>query len=248
MRFKALILCLFAAFPAMAADGLFVWNDPGAMAVKMVTLSPDNPAEATGMKALLPLRSISATMTAVSSDGTAIGICHEIQDGNEGDMELFGFDAKGRQKWDLHIGSFTDGLEAIIGPDARPNLGDRFFYSCKNGGATGKAGVLAFDIGLFRTGPNDEVIARIHINGKTGKIIAADLRAIGEKSTIKLGRNPFDRMEKASGDTVVYNPEAMFVFPDGGEGRVMWGTQPIRWKGEAVVNGHDFAWWLPPER
>ena len=50
-----------------------------------------------------------------------------------------------------------------------------------------------------------------------------------------LGRNP-------DGDM----PGASFEFPEGGRGPVFWAAAPIRWKGDPVVNGFDFAWWLPP--
>jgi hypothetical protein len=239
-------LLLAAAFPAAARDGIVVWNDDRDLAVKLATLSPDDPAEATRLVTLVPLRTISVTMTAVASDGTAVGVCHELQDGNEGGFEMLGFDARGRQKWSFGYGGLKDAANAVLGPGTLDEAGGLLFLSCVNGGATGQPGVLAFDVGITRTTLGDEVILRLHLSGKTGKPVAAELRPKGATAMLPLGRNPFDRMERVEGGGVVYNPEAQFVFPEGGVGRLMWGSSPIRYQGSAVAIGHDFAWWLPP--
>lgn len=242
----AALACFFlTALPAAARDGIVVWNDDRDLAIKMATLSPDDPSEATRLVTLLPLTAISVTMTAVASDGTAVGICHELQDGNEGGFEMFGFDARGRQKWTLSYGGLKDAANAVLGPGTLDEAGGLLFLSCDNGGATGQPGVLAFDVGITRTTLGDEVVLRLHLSGKTGKPLAAELRPRGSAATLPLGRNPFDRMERVEGG-VVYDPEAQFVFPEGGSGRLMWGTSPIRFKGSTVAVGHDFAWWLPP--
>jgi hypothetical protein len=245
MRALSLALALLLCRPALAADGLFVWNDPQAMAVKLATLSPRDPAEATGLRVLLPLRAISVTMTAVASDGGAIGICHELQDGNEGGLELLGFDPRGRQTWRLGWGEVVEAMAATAGPGVAPGAGHRVFLSCANGGATGRAGITAFDIGVARTEFGDEVVVRLHLD-RRGRAVAGEMRAPGARSGLKLGRNPSDRMERTAEGLVVMDPEAQLVFPEGGEGRVLYGSRPIRWQGEAAVSGHDFAWWLPP--
>lgn len=242
-RLVATIAGLTVNTPVWADAGVMVWNDPAAMAVKLATLDAANPALVTGIKVLVPLQSISVTMTAVASGGGAIALCHELQDGNEGALYLLGFTPKGRATWALHIGDLTDQLTALIGPDGGPQNGHRFFYSCVNGGATGQPGVVAFDIGLYRTQTGDERTARIQINGRTGRLIAAELRVPGTASALKLGRNPASQPQKP-GTLMVMNPTSGLVFP-GGTGAVMWGTSPLRHKGEAAVRGHDFAWWLP---
>ena len=239
------LLCL-CPLPAIAADGLFVWSDPAAMAVKLARFDAADPAQITGLRVLMPLQSISVTQTAVATGGTAIGICHELQDGNEGDWELLGFDAKGNPTWTLQINDLGDGLAPFLGADARPGTGHLFFYSCDNGGATGVAGVLAFDLGIYRTETGDMRIARINVDGRTGRIIAADLRPPAAKSALPLVRNPFDHWSRVDGGARIMSTEGVFTFPAGGTGPVLWGTHPMRWQGVAAVTGHDFAWWLPP--
>lgn len=241
----ALIAALTLALPARAAKGLMVWNDPQAMAVKLATLDAANPAQITSIRVLVPLQSISVTMTAVASDGSAIAVCHEVQDGNEGQLYLLGFSPEGRMSWSLHIGDLTDQLTALIGPQGGPQPGHLFFYSCANGGATGAPGVVAFDIGLYRTQTNDQVTARIHMDARQGRLIAAELRAPGTASGLPLGRNPMIH-RAAPGAVSVMDPTAGFGFPTG-DGVVLWGTTPLRHKGEAAVRGHDFAWWLAPK-
>jgi hypothetical protein len=246
IRTAAALACLLlSALPAASRDGIVVWNDDRDLAVKLASLSPEDPSVATRLVTLVPLRTISVTMTAVASDGMAVGVCHELQDGNEGGFKMLGFDARGRQKWSFgHLG-LTEAANSVLGPGTLEEAGGRLFLSCINGGATGQPGVLAFDVGITRTGLGDEVILRLHLAGRTGKPVAAELRPKGATATLPLGRNPFDRMEQVEGG-VVYDPEAQFVFPEGGTGRLMWGSSPIRYQGSAVAIGHDFAWWLPP--
>lgn len=237
---------ILTALPASARDGIVVWNDARDLAVKLAILSSDDPTEATRLVTLVPLRTISVTMTAVAADGTAVGVCHELQDGNEGGFEMLGFDARGRLKWSFSYGGLKEAANAVLGPGTLDEAGGLLFLSCVNGGATGQPGVLAFDVGITRTTPGDEVILRLHLSGRTGKPVAAELRPKGAAATLPLGRNPFDRMERVEGGGVVYDPEAQLVFPEGGTGRLMWGSSPIRYQGSAIAIGHDFAWWLPP--
>lgn len=246
LRTAAVLACLvLTSLPAVARDGIVVWNDDRDLAVKLATFSPDNPSEATRLVTLVPLRTISVTMTAVASDGTAVGVCHELQDGNEGGFEMLGFDARGRQKWSFGYLGLKEAANSALGPGTLDEAGGMLFLSCVNGGATGQPGVLAFDVGITRTGLGDEVILRLHLAGRSGKPVAAELRPTGAEPSLPLGRNPFDRMERVEGG-VIYDPEAQFIFPEGGTGRLMWGSSPIRYQGSTVAIGHDFAWWLPP--
>lgn len=250
------LLLAIAPLPALARDGLFVWNDTRDLAVKLVTLNPGNPAEAKSLVVLEPLKTYSETMTAVASDGAAIGLCHHLLDGNEAPASLIGFDAKGRRKWELRPKALHAAIQSAL-PTGYELVSDENWltFSCVNGGATGRSGELAFDIGVSagRPEPDGRVISdksrgfevRLHVSGKSGKLLAIALRDGGG---LELGRNPPDRMQRVAGGGVIYDPGATFIFPESGEGRVMWGAEPIRWRGVAVVEGHDFAWWLPPAR
>ena len=53
--------CLIAlASPALAVEGVFVWNDPDQMAIRMASFDSADPAEVTSVKVLAELTQVSA--------------------------------------------------------------------------------------------------------------------------------------------------------------------------------------------
>lgn len=257
MRAMLFALGLLIAQPAHAAQGVFVWNDPAALAIRMITFDQDDPATATRVLTLAELSTVSQTMTGVSADGKAIGLCLHELDGNEAPAWLIGYNSKGKQIWKNTAGYYLAALKGIlpegytIGYDA-----SWFTMDCADAGASGREGELVFDVN-FHAGkpePDGRVISdktepfrgRLVVSGKTGKVIAAALVLEG-KSTLPLSRNPAApvHIDPVTGAEYGLGYEAGFVFPKGGKGRVFWGDRPIRWQGVPVVEGFDFAWYLP---
>ena len=254
---------LFVAFallahPVLAEDGLFVWNDPDKMAIRLASFDSADPAAITGVKNLVELTSVSATMTGVSSDGKAIGLCRQERDDIEAPAWLTGFDRKGKQVWKNNADAYLTALESVLpkgivtGRAAEPSW---FTFECKDAGASGDAGVLAFDVGFSAGKPDAEgfvisdstkpFVGRLHVDAKSGKVLAVALVKKG-KSELALHPNPVGRIYKDdAGQTYMMGNESSIIIPKGGKGRVMWGDRPFRWKGEPIIEGFDFAWFLP---
>lgn len=258
---KALFaLALLTASPAFAAEGIFVWNDPDQMAIRMITFDRADPAAVTGVKVLAELTTVSATMTAVSSDGKTIGLCRQERDDNEAPAWLFGFDRKGRQIWRQNAGDYIEALGKALPKGLKPiHYYDPswFTFECRDAGASGDPGVLAFDVGFSAGKPdgdgfvvNDDArdfIGRLHVDARTGKVLAVAV-VEGGKSALVLQQNPRQPIyTDDAGQTYMLGTDAAIQLPKGGRGRVMWGDRPFRWKGAPIVEGYDFAWYLPPE-
>lgn len=255
---RALPLALaLLACPAQAAEGVFVWNDPAAMAIRMATFDSADPATVTGMKTLAELTSLSSTMTGVAADGEGIGLCRQEQDGNEAPAWLFGFDRQGQEIWRQNGAAYLTALESVLPAGlatGRANSPSWFTFECKDAGASGEAGVLAFDLGFsagkpdaegFLSGKVTDFVGRLHVEAKTGKVLAVALVKKG-KSALVLQPNPKSRTyTDDTGQTFQLGNESSIQLPKGGKGRVMWGDRPFRWNGEPVVEGFDFAWFLP---
>jgi hypothetical protein len=251
---RLLLIALLVAVSgtARADEALLVWNDPDRMAIRLVRFDTRDPSQATGLVDLEPLKTISATMTGVSSDGKAIGLCHQVQDGNEAPASLIGFDARGRKKWEVFPRDLHAALQENLGADFGLTSGpDRLTFSCVNAGATGKAGGLAFDIGvtiaIVGAGATADVTMRVHLNGKTGAVLAVS--DVGKSGySLGLGPNPVGPLHRdtVTGKTFYVMTDGAFVLPEGGKGRALWSTQAIRWNGTPVGEGSDFAWFVPP--
>lgn len=252
------VIFAFLALPAFAEEGLFVWNDPDKMAIRLASFDSSDPAAITGVKTLAELTTVSATMTGVAADGQAIGLCRQERDDNEAPAWLTGFDRKGRQIWENNADVHLTALESVLpkgivtGRAAEPSW---FTFECKDAGASGAAGVLAFDVGFSAGRPDAQgfvisdstkpFVGRLHVEAKTGKVLAVALVKKG-KSALALRPNPVGRIYKDdAGQTYMIGNEASIVIPKGGKGRVMWGDKPFRWKGEPIIEGFDFAWFLP---
>lgn len=257
MRAVFLAFALSVALPAHAEEGVFVWNDPEAMAVRMIRFDRDDPGHATSLKTLAELTSVSETMTGVSFDGKAIGLCLHELDGNEAPAWLIGYDSKGRQLWKKGAGDYLAALQGILPAGIKIGYDANWFtFSCADAGASGVAGELAFDVAFHagRPEPDGFVISdkteafrgRLIVSGKTGKVIAAALVQDG-KSTLQLGPNPVAPIYKdpVTGAEYGLGYDPGFVIPKGGRGRVLWGERAIRWQGAPIVEGFDFAWYLP---
>lgn len=252
-------LCLFA-LPALAAEGVIVWNDPGKMAIRMATFDSKDPSTIRSVKTLAELTAVSATMTAVSADGGGIGLCRQEQDQNEAPAWLLGYDRKGRQLWRHNADHYIKALASVLPRGLQPyhyNSPSWFTFECKDGGASGAAGVLAFDVGFSAGKPDAEgfviadkskaFIGRLHVSARTGEVLSVALVKKG-KAAIALGPNPKSPVmtDPVTGETLAMGGDSGLVLPKGGRGRVMWGNSPLRWKGEPLVDGFDFAWHLPP--
>ena len=257
MRAVLFSLGLLIAQPAHAAQGVFVWNDPNALAIRMITFERENPAKATHARVLAELTSVSETMTGVSADGKAIGLCRHELDGNEAPAWLIGYDSTGRQVWEKRPGDYLAALQGILPAGFRIGYDANWFtFSCADAGSSGKAGELAFDVGFYagKPEPDGRVISdkseafrgRLILSAKTGKVIAAALVQQGA-SRLRLGQNPVAQIhiDPVTGEEYVQGNEPSFILPKGGRGRVLWGNKPIRWQGAPVVEGYDFAWYLP---
>jgi hypothetical protein len=254
MRRLALFALIAAALaaPVRADQALLVWNDPAQMAIRLVRFDTSEPGRALALSDLAPLKANSATMTGISSDGRAIGLCHQTQDGNEAPTSLSGFDAKGRLKWEVFPGDLYAALQENLAPDFGLTSGpDRLTFSCVGAGATGKPGGLAFDIGLtiavFGAGATADVTMRLHLNGKNGRLLAVSGLGSGEPS-LGLGANPVGPLHRdtLTGKTFYVMTDGGFVLPKGGKGRALWSSEAIRWRGDPVGEGTDFAWFVPP--
>lgn len=254
-----LVACLSVfALPVQAAEGVFVWNDPDQMAIRMITFDSADPASVTGVKTLEELTGQSATMTAVSADGGQIGLCRQERDGNEAPAWLSGYDRKGRQVWQAPAWDYLAALESALPKGYATGQADSpswFTFECKDGGASGEAGVLAFDVGFgagkpeadgfVRSDDMDDFVGRLHVSGKTGKVLAVALVKKG-KSSLVLQQNPRQRVyDDGNGQTYMIGHDPAITLPDGGRGRVLWGDRPFRWNGAPIVEGFDFAWFLP---
>ncbi len=257
---KALFaLALSVASPGLAAEGIFVWNDPDQMAIRMITFERSDPAAVTGVQVLAELTAISATMTAVAADGKGIGLCRQEQDENEAPAWLFGYDRRGKQLWRQNAGDYIDALGQALPEGLKPyhyNAPSWFTFTCKDAGASGEPGVLAFDVGFSAGKPDGEgfvisddaqdFIGRLHVEARTGKVLAAALVQDGA-SALVLQQNPRQQIyTDDAGQTYMLGTDAAIVLPKGGRGRVMWGERPFRWQGAPIVEGYDFAWYLPP--
>lgn len=250
-------LGLLIAPPALAAQGVFVWNDPEAMAVRMISFDRDDPGTATALMTLAELSTVSETMTGVSSDGKAVGLCLHELDGNEAPAWLIGYDTKGRQVWKKGAGDYLAPLQGILAAGFKIGYDANWFtFSCADAGASGVAGELAFDVTFYAGKPEADgrVISdksqafrgRLSVSGKTGKVIAAALVQDGQ-STLRLGPNPLAPIYKdpVTGAEYRLGYDPSFVIPKGGRGQVLWGDRAIRWQGAPIVEGFDFAWYLP---
>lgn len=242
--------------PLQAADGVLVWHDDAAMAVKLALLAEDDPAQVTALHVLAETRTISETMTAVSADGMAIGLCHQIRDGNESPARLTGYDRRGREIWQLPRAALHAGIEAAL-PEGQvlASPPDWLTFSCEDGGAGGAPAVLAFDIGVsiggvsigardaggFVPDPHEARI-RLHLDGLTGALLAAAPLRKGGLPMIRPNR---DRLRHTADGAVVMDSPAYLVLPEGGQGQALWGDRAIRWQGAPVGQGHDFAWFIP---
>lgn len=255
----AVCLCL-AALPGHAQEGLFVWNDPGRMAIRLATLDEKDRSKVTGVKDLAELTAVSATMTAVSADGSGIGLCRQEQDGNEAPAWLFGFDRKGKQLWRHNADHYIQALAQALPRGVQPvhfNSPSWFTFECKDGGASGAPGVLAFDVGFSAGKPDAEgfvisdsskdYVGRLHVSTKTGEVLDVALVKKG-KSKIALQQNPKSEVftDPVSGETLAMGGDSGIVLPKGGRGRVTWQNRPFRWKGDPIIEGFDFAWHIPP--
>ncbi len=259
MRRLASLACIITfANPALAVEGVFVWNDPDQMAIRVASFDSANPAEVTSVKVLAELTTVSATMTAVSADGKGIGLCRQEQDQNEAPAWIFGFDRKGKQLWRHNADHYIEALATALPGGLKPyhyNDPSWFTFVCKDGGASGESGVLAFDVGFSAGKPNaegfvvsdesDGFVGRLHVSTKTGDVLAVALVKKG-KSDLVLQQNPKQPIyTDDAGQTFMVGTDAAIILPKGGRGRVMWGDRPFRWKGEPIVEGFDFAWFLP---
>lgn len=258
MNLPGLALALLIASPAFADEGLFVWNDPDQMAIRMITFDAADPAKVTGVKLLAELTTVSATMTAVAADGKGIGLCRQERDDNEAPAWLFGYDRKGKQLWRQNADHYIDALAGALPDGLKPYHYDSpswFTFECKDAGASGAPGVLAFDVGFSAGKPNAEgfvvaddsqgFIGRLHVEARTGKVLAAAL-VKDNISALALQQNPRQRVHvDADGQTFSLGNDPAIRLPKGGRGRVMWGDRPFRWQGAPIVEGFDFAWYLP---
>ena len=263
MRLPAFItrlaLCATASFAQTASaeeQGIFVWNDPQQMAIRMVIFTPDDPNTATAAVTLQPLKSISSTMTGVESGGQGIGLCLQQVDDNVSPASLFGFDLKGKTRWEKDAGDFLPAIEAALPKGhGTGKTADWFTFSCEDAGAGDKDGVLAFDVGLSAgplgadgyivEGKDQAVTARLHLSSKTGKVLAAAL-VENRTSRLKLAPNPTEQLySDAKNQVLLFVSDPHLTLPKSGRGQVLWGNAPILWKGKPVVDGFDFAWYLP---
>lgn len=245
MRLVSLLFSLALATPA-AAEGVLVWHDDAAMAVKLAILSDADPAEVAALHVLAETRRISATMTAVSADGRAVGLCHQLRDDNASPVSIRGYDRRGQQIWRVYAQDLHRALEAALPEGAYLAQGpDRLTFACADGGAAGPGG-LAFDIivlggphgadGYIPDGKAQDYRLRLHLAGDDGALLAAGLVRQGG---LALTRNPLG----------VDNPTlgGALTLPETGQGRALWGDRAIRFKGEPIGDGHDFAWYIPPQ-
>lgn len=256
MRGVIALLCLGLSGPALAEEGVFVWNDPEAMAILMIRIGSADPATATAIYTLQELSTLSATMTAVSGNGEAVGLCRQERDDIEAPAWLSGFDQTGKQLWKTSAGDYHAALTAAMPKGVvidRP--ADWFTFSCKDAGIGGSE-VLAFDVGFSAGKPGadgyvdsetaQEMIVRIHVAGKTGEVLDTDLVTDGQ-SALRRTMPSKQQIYVDVAHSVVYaiadGPGV--VLPDGGRGQVFWNNRPFRWQGKPVVKGYDFAWYLP---
>lgn len=252
MRFSLLAVLAVLSTPLQAAEGVLVWHDDADMAVKLALLDEHDPTQVTALHVLAETRTISQTMTAVSADGAAIGLCHQLQDDNESPARLTGYDRRGQEIWrttprDLHAGieaSLPEGVFLASSPDW-------LTFSCEDGGASGAPAGLAFDVGV-NIGPRDAdgfvpdaraARIRLHVDGQTGALLAAAPLRKGGLAMIRPNR---DRLRHTDDGAVVMDSPAFLALPDSGQGRALWGDRAIRWQGQPVGEGHDFAWFIPP--
>lgn len=256
---RLLLLALLAAAPATARadEALLVWNDPDRMAIRLARFETRDPENVKAVVDLEPLKTISSTMTGVSSDGKYIGLCHQLQDGNEAPAVLKGFDAKGKERWRVFPSSLHAALTKALKPLDLKLMDDPNWltFSCENAGATGKPGELAFDIGISaqrKSGETGgdwvEITMRLHLSGKSGKVI--EVAGTGPQgASLTLGPNPVAPLHRdpATGQTFYIMTDGGFVIPEGGSGRALWSETPIRWQGAPVGDGSDFSWFVPAD-
>lgn len=256
--FATLIALATLAAPVRAETGLFVWNDPDKMAIRLASFDSADPAEITSVKVLAELTTVSSTMTGVAADGNGIGLCRQERDGNEAPAWLVGFSSKGKEIWRKPAGDFLAALEQALPrgiATGRAKDPSWFTFECKDAGGSGQPGVLAFDLGFSAGKPDADgfvvsddtkpFIVRLHVDAKTGKPLGAALVKKG-KSALVLQPNPTSILHRdANGETYMLGYDPSVIIPKGGRGRVMWGDRPFRWKGEPVIEGFDFAWFLP---
>ena len=258
MRLPIILCCLCLAGPALADEGVFVWNDPEAMAIRMIRMASDDPSTATALFTLQELTSISATMTGVTGDGLTVGLCRQERDDIESPAALYGFDQNGKQIWRMNAGE----LHAALGTALPPGVviaqtADWFTFSCTDAGVGGFE-VLAFDVefragkpgadGYVNSDTAQDLIVRIHVAGPTGKVLGTAL--------VKDGKSALRRTMPAKQQLFVGTDQVLFfisdgpgvVLPESGVGQVYWNDRPFRWQGKPIVNGFDFAWALPVAR
>lgn len=251
MRFPFLAVLALLSTPLQAAEGVLVWHDNADMAVKLALLDEHDPTRVTALHVLAETRVISQTMTAVSADGVAVGLCHQLQDDNESPAWLTGYDRRGRELWRLHPRDLHAAIEASL-PDSTflASAPDRLTFSCEDGGASGAPAGLAFDLGVS-IGPRDadgfvaeyrDARIRLHVDGRTGALMAAAPLRKGGLAMIRPNR---DRLRHTDDGAVVMDSPAFLALPDSGRGRALWGDRAIRWQGQPVGEGHDFAWFIP---
>jgi len=254
MRPILLSLCLLSPVAAAAADGVLVWHDDDDLAVKLAVLEEENPRQVKALHVLAETKTISATMTAVSIDGQAIGLCHQIQDENTAPVSLRGYDLAGREIWKTFPSEMHAAIEASL-PEGQylASPPDWLTFTCLDGGASGTPGGLAFDVGLgigprdaegFVTDPVDTRI-RLHLDGASGVLLAAEPLRKGGLAMLRPNKDRLRKTPDGTGVVIDAGPQWL-VLPQGGQGRAMWGEDAIRWQGEPVGEGHDFAWYIPP--
>lgn len=248
------VLFALAAAPVAAAEGVLVWHDDADMAVKLAVLQGDDPRHVTALHVLAETQTISATMTAVSADGQAVGLCHQVQDDNESPASLRGYDLQGREIWKRFPSEIHAQIEAGLPEGVElASSSDRLTFSCEDGGASGAPGGLAFDVGVS-AGPRgaDGFVSdyktwriRLHLDGASGALLAAEPVRKGGLVMVRPNRDRLARTPDGSA-VVMEGRGSVLVLPEGGTGRVLWGEQAIRWQGKPVGEGHDFAWFIPP--
>ncbi len=255
---SALLVLLGAAAPAaFAEDGVFVWNDPKAKAIRMIRLQNNDPSTATAAYTLTKLSAVSATMTAVNYYGDAVGLCRQERDGNESPAWLAGYALDGAERWQLFSRALFETVGKVLPKGHQlTQSDDRFTFECLDAGAADDPNALAFDIGVQSGPPGSDgyvdaanaqnLTVRVYVQGNTGAVLDAAL-VTDHVSRLTLQQNQLKQLYVDPNNQVLFfiSDGVGLVLPKGGRGRVLWNGKPIQWKGKPVVEGFDFAWSLP---
>ena len=196
-------------------------------------------------------------MTAVASDGIGSRAVPPSAGRERGTGLASRLRREGRRKWEA-AAQARPACGDPVGPAPGPaaglgrELADLFLHQWRRDGTARRSGLRHPGLGghpepdgFVISDKSHAFVVRLHLAGKTGKLLAIALRDGGALAPWAATRRT--GCSRVEGGGVIYDPgRHRSIFPEGGQGRVMWGAEPIRWQGAAVVDGFDFAWWLPP--